>query len=83
MSLTDELVLTDDGRRVVEREPIASTACGIDRWLGGVHLTGHGPVWRWDDRARRCAKCRPDYGRFSYPQITRITQILSCWNQRS
>jgi plastocyanin len=22
--------------------------CGIDRWLGGVHLEGSGPVWRWD-----------------------------------
>lgn len=24
--------------------------CGIDRWMGGVHLTGHGPLWRWDAR---------------------------------
>jgi hypothetical protein len=21
---------------------------GIDRWIGGVHLTGHRPAWRWD-----------------------------------
>ena len=20
---------------------------GIDRWLGGVHVHGHGPTWRW------------------------------------
>ncbi|MEO6775405.1 MAG: DUF1835 domain-containing protein [Kofleriaceae bacterium] len=26
---------------------------GIDAWRGGVHLTGHGPVWRWDSRERR------------------------------
>ena len=26
---------------------------GIDEWRGGVHLTGHGPVWRWESRERR------------------------------
>ncbi|MEO7273136.1 MAG: hypothetical protein ABIX28_08180 [Vicinamibacterales bacterium] len=26
---------------------------GIDRWLGGVHLTGKGPLWRWDERHER------------------------------
>ncbi len=26
---------------------------GIDTWRGGVHLTGRGPVWRWDSRERR------------------------------
>jgi hypothetical protein len=26
---------------------------GIDEWRGGVHLTGRGPVWRWDSRERR------------------------------
>lgn len=26
---------------------------GIDEWRGGVHLTGKGPVWRWDSRERR------------------------------
>jgi len=26
---------------------------GIDTWRGGVHLTGKGPVWRWDSRERR------------------------------
>ena len=27
--------------------------CGIDTWRGGVHLTGKGPVWRWDSRERK------------------------------
>jgi hypothetical protein len=27
--------------------------CGIDTWRGGVHLSGKGPVWRWDSRERR------------------------------
>jgi hypothetical protein len=26
---------------------------GIERWLGGVHLTGRGPHWRWDEGRER------------------------------
>ncbi len=26
---------------------------GIDTWRGGLHLTGRGPVWRWDGRERK------------------------------
>lgn len=26
---------------------------GIDTWRGGVHLSGRGPVWRWDSRERK------------------------------
>jgi hypothetical protein len=22
---------------------------GIDRWIGGVHLSGDRPGWRWDE----------------------------------
>lgn len=29
------------------------TELGIDTWQGGVHLSGHGPVWRWDGGPRR------------------------------
>jgi hypothetical protein len=25
---------------------------GIDRWLGGVHLTGDQPKWRWDSEKK-------------------------------
>jgi len=25
----------------------------IDRWLGGVHLSGREPAWRWDPTAGR------------------------------
>lgn len=53
MTLQDELVLTDDGRRVLDREADRVRLCGIDRWLGGVHLTGHGPVWRCDGTTLR------------------------------
>jgi hypothetical protein len=48
-SLDDDVNLTDDGRRVLARHADRVALCGIDRWLGGVHLTGHGPVWRWDN----------------------------------
>ena len=27
--------------------------CGIDRWLGGVHLQGRSRNWRWDDTRQR------------------------------
>ena len=29
---------------------------GIDTWRGGVHLTGRGPVWRWDSASRKLAE---------------------------
>ena len=48
LRLDDEVELTEDGRRVVERAADRIRLCGIDRWLGGAHLTGTGPVWRWD-----------------------------------
>lgn len=47
-TLEDEVHLTADGRRVLAGEVDRVALCGIDRWLGGAHLTGNGPVWRWD-----------------------------------
>ena len=29
---------------------------GIDRWLGGVHLTDPAPHWRWDERHERLVR---------------------------
>jgi hypothetical protein len=40
--------LTREGRDVVTRAADRVRLCGIDRWLGGVHLTGRGPSWRWN-----------------------------------
>ena len=48
MALDDDIGLTDDGQRVLDGQADRVVLCGIDRWLGGVHLTGHGPVWRYD-----------------------------------
>jgi len=43
------VALTDAGRSVLAGQLDRVAACGIDRWLGGVHLQGSGPTWRWDD----------------------------------
>lgn len=41
------VALTEAGRAVLNGERDRIGLAGIDRWLGGVHLTGNGPVWRW------------------------------------
>lgn len=48
-----EIVLTDDGRRVLAGEADWVALNGIDVWLGGVHLVGREVEWRWDPGARR------------------------------
>lgn len=50
--LDAEASLTDAGRLVLAGEEDRVTACGIDRWLGGVHVH-EGNVWRWDDPQQR------------------------------
>lgn len=52
LSLEDSVALTEEGERVLAGAADRVRLCGIDRWLGGVHLTGRGPVWRWDESAR-------------------------------
>jgi hypothetical protein len=42
------LSLTDTGRAVLQGGFDRVRRCGLDRWLGGVHLQGSGPLWRWD-----------------------------------
>jgi Domain of unknown function (DUF1835) len=48
----DVIELTPDGRRVLKGEADRIALCGIDRWLGGVYLSGAGPMWRWDTDRR-------------------------------
>jgi len=43
------LHLTGTGTRVLAGEADPVTLNGIDRWIGGVHLHGQHPRWRWDD----------------------------------
>jgi len=45
----DEYALTDAGQRLLEaKADWIALQGGIDRWLGGVHLTGKQSQWRWD-----------------------------------
>ena len=43
------LRLTPAGARVLAGEADHVELNGIDRWIGGVHLTGHDVGWRWDE----------------------------------
>lgn len=43
------VALTADGERVLAGTLDHAEVNGLDRWLGGVHLHGPGPLWRWDD----------------------------------
>jgi len=47
------IALTDTGRAVLGGRLDRIAACGIDRWLGGVHLERRAPIWRWDDGRKR------------------------------
>lgn len=49
--------LTDAGRRVLAGDADWVELNGIDRWLGGVHLQGREPAWRWDPIAQRLVNC--------------------------
>jgi RNA polymerase sigma factor (sigma-70 family) len=45
--------ITEIGQNVLDCRADYIKLNGIDRWLGGVHLTGSTAIWRWDDdRAR-------------------------------
>jgi hypothetical protein len=52
-TMTLALTLTEDGAGVLRGELDRVDVCGIDRWLGGVHVVGPGPVWRWDGERRQ------------------------------
>ncbi|HZA30817.1 MAG TPA: hypothetical protein VE462_04815, partial [Propionibacteriaceae bacterium] len=49
IDLTTALRLTDTGARVLAGDADHVRLNGIDRWIGGVHLRGRHPRWRWDD----------------------------------
>lgn len=52
--LTDATIaVTSEGREVLSGAIDRVRACGLDRWLGGAHADGRGPVWRWSSRAGR------------------------------
>jgi hypothetical protein len=51
--LLGTVMLTVTGRAVLARQLDRVATCGIDRWLGGVHLRSGGRLWRWDDARQR------------------------------
>ena len=54
--LPDGIVaLADTGRSVLHGTRDRVDVCGIDRWLGGVHLES-GTTWRWDDGRNRITR---------------------------
>lgn len=46
--LDADLGITGAGREVLAGAADLVALHGIDRWIGGVHLSGRGPVWRWN-----------------------------------
>ena len=53
--LRGTISLTEAGREVLagRRDRVA---CGLDRWLGGVHLQTGATGWRWDDEHERVTR---------------------------
>ncbi len=49
----DALEPTPFGRALLDGGAEWCAANPIDRWLGGIHLTGPTPAWRWDEMANR------------------------------
>ena len=47
------IAITAAGRDVLDGRADAVALCGIDRWLGGVHLFGDTAAWRWDEATQR------------------------------
>jgi hypothetical protein len=49
----NEFSITDAGQQLLERKADwIKLQGGVDRWLGGVHLTGAQPQWRWDSEKK-------------------------------
>jgi hypothetical protein len=55
-TLRGTIALTDVGRAVLAGRQDRVETCGIDRWLGGVHLQQGGPIWRWDQSGKQITK---------------------------
>lgn len=51
--LAADATITAAGRDALAARLDRVATSGIDAWRGGVHLHGHGPLWRWDPADRR------------------------------
>ena len=56
VALRGTVTLTDVGRAVLAGRQDRVATCGVDRWLGGVHLQGNSDLWRWDDERQRITR---------------------------
>ena len=53
------VTITEHGRAVLNGARDRVATYGIDRWLGGVHLTANANGWRWNDAEQRIVKLEP------------------------
>lgn len=53
-----QFAITEVGDAVRRAAADRVKLCGIDRWLGGVHLEGTGAIWRWDPALGRIVEPR-------------------------
>jgi hypothetical protein len=51
--ISRSVMLTDAGRDVMEGRADRVRLNGLERWLGGVHLSGRHAAWRWDEGTGR------------------------------
>ncbi|MFC3769218.1 sigma-70 family RNA polymerase sigma factor [Paenibacillus sp. GCM10012303] len=56
---SSRLVLTETGRNVLEGALDRIAVQGIDCWLGGVHLHGGSPDWRWVPERQTIVRMEP------------------------
>jgi hypothetical protein len=54
--LRGSVQVTEAGRAVLDGREDRVARCGIDRWLGGVHLQGRANLWRWDPQHDRIVR---------------------------
>jgi RNA polymerase sigma factor (sigma-70 family) len=47
------VALTATGRSILAGERDRIATCGLDRWLGGVHVQAGAEMWRWDEERQR------------------------------
>jgi hypothetical protein len=48
-----EIELTATGRAVLAGDADRAALVPLDRWVGGIHVTGPDPAWRWDRATAR------------------------------
>jgi hypothetical protein len=58
VSRQTQLRMTEVGRRVLDGQEDHLAINGVDRWIGGVHLTGHAIPWRWDEGTESIVRIR-------------------------